>query len=289
MPYDAVIASKASDGEITILRKIPKSDKPAKVLTNAVESGTILGVPTVRMTYGAPLNLPEPQDNVKNIVLPIVAQAEEEASRKRDIKIVQKINETIPLSDKLKALIGGYLGSSFRNDLIGMDTNRAIRNKENAIVGSPAFVLFSTTETAETSAPKQTDRTATAVAGNEKAEEAAEVTQSFVNLTPHAIDIAEIVEGQLKKKMVIPPSGTVTRLDAETIPSGDIEGIPAVRIRYGKVSQMPASKAGVTYIVSMLIGQALQGIRDDLVSPDMGTVQYDPDKKIFGVLRLIRY
>ncbi len=286
MPYPAVIGSKAGDGQITILRQIPKSSNPAKVVTHAVESGTILGVPTVRVTYGAPVNLPEPQNGVAYIVFPAVAEAQEEISR----KTVRTIVQSTDLTATIASVVGEFLGSC-RSDLIGMDTNRAIRNKEGAIIGSPAFVRFSEPEKSE-AAQKQESTSVTAQSTTSQSAAAttvgSEVTSSFVNLTPHDVDIIEVVDEQVKKKMVIPRSGTIVRVAAETIPADDVDSLPSVHIKYGKVIDMPPSKAGVTYVASMLIGQALQGQRNDIVSPDPDTLVRE-GSKILGVQRLIRY
>lgn len=89
----------------------------------------------------------------------------------------------------------------------------------------------------------------------------------IVNLTPHAITIRGVVQDT-----VIPPSGTVARIETEPAPEGDglvLLGPVTTFIkgyRYTKVVNLPDPEPGTLYLVSLPTAQAVPG-RDDVVAP----------------------
>jgi len=85
----------------------------------------------------------------------------------------------------------------------------------------------------------------------------------FVNLTPHDISVEGLG--------TIPASGTIARV---TVAQRDIGTRGGIRLRQsvkGLVEGIPAPQDGVTYIVSGMVLDALQGARiADVVAPDTG-------------------
>jgi hypothetical protein len=89
---------------------------------------------------------------------------------------------------------------------------------------------------------------------------------NFVNLTPHTIVISSS-----DKSFSIPASGTLARVSVVQEVCGELEGIPLVRTVKGAVENIPASEAGVVYIVSGMVLEELKGSgRTDVVAPDTG-------------------
>ena len=106
---------------------------------------------------------------------------------------------------------------------------------------------------------------------------------NLVNLTPHTITIFTDECGH-----DIPSEG-VARVKTESRVVGDINGIPVVETTYGEIEGLPEPKDGTIYIVSGLVRAALNGTRDDVVSPDTGPTAVRNDKgQIVGVTRLTR-
>lgn len=94
----------------------------------------------------------------------------------------------------------------------------------------------------------------------------ANVSVSFVNLTPHPIVIRR-ADGT---DTTFVPSGKVARVD-ETANSivGDIEGIPVLaKSQFTQVIDLPEPEEGVVFIVSGLV--AGQVSRNDVFSPATG-------------------
>lgn len=72
-PHDVVIYN--DEGEI--IKTYPKTEeeKVARIQDSITITGEIDGVPVGEITYGAPIDLPEPQDGVYYIVSLVVRQA----------------------------------------------------------------------------------------------------------------------------------------------------------------------------------------------------------------------
>lgn len=84
----------------------------------------------------------------------------------------------------------------------------------------------------------------------------------LMNLTPHEITV--ITDGG---NIVVPPSGTVVRVNSSKELVGVVDGINVFKTTFGDVDGLPAPKDGVTYIVSTLVLSALKGTRPDCVAP----------------------
>ena len=131
----------------------------------------------------------------------------------------------------------------------------------------------------------------------------------IINLTPHDVNIflPERIYGP-DQVLVFPPSGHVAKVAEESVPVGDIEGVPACTKAYGApgllsreeflakvpnphVEPMPEPREGVWLIVPMLVGQVLAGTRSDLIGPDygIGGAARSADGKITGASGFIRY
>lgn len=88
---------------------------------------------------------------------------------------------------------------------------------------------------------------------------------TYVNLTPHPVDIYgdnSIEQGPVQS---IPPSGTIARL--ATIELGTQPGITGTYelVEYGKAHDLPPKQDGIDYIVSLVVALAVH--RDDLLAP----------------------
>ena len=122
-------------------------------------------------------------------------------------------------------------------------------------------------------------------------------TTTLVNLTPHAI----VLRDEAGADHVLPPSGTVARVQAHPGPLSDI-GLPvpvAGRTQYGAVEGLPGDRVGawdsrpeVLYIVSALVGAAISHQkRDDVLCPGTGPNDgaiRDEAGRIVAVTRLVR-
>lgn len=84
----------------------------------------------------------------------------------------------------------------------------------------------------------------------------------LVNLTPHAV-------------VLIRPDGRSlpflskgqARCRAVAVPDGDVYGIPAFRVTYGDVTNLPDPVPGTWYIVSAMVAQAVAPHRPDVLVP----------------------
>lgn len=104
----------------------------------------------------------------------------------------------------------------------------------------------------------------------------------LINLTPHTVTI---VDEESRKILEVPPSGQVARVEVMREPVGTLNGVPLVHNRYGDVQGLPEPREGTVYIVSLVVLQALQGKRNDVVAPDTspaGAVR-DEEGRIIGV------
>jgi hypothetical protein len=81
---------------------------------------------------------------------------------------------------------------------------------------------------------------------------------TFVNLTPYPIKVGGMDP--------IMPSGSVARLNAQTIQTAQIEGIPILETIINGVTGVPPKEPGTMFIVPALVRQAFP-LRRDLLSP----------------------
>ena len=87
------------------------------------------------------------------------------------------------------------------------------------------------------------------------------------------------------------PSEGTARVEVYGEPCNEtICGVPVLsrRAKYGEVSGLPEPEQGTMFIVSLVMGMALRGSRDDLLVPatDPANVIRTPDGKIVGVRAL---
>lgn len=102
----------------------------------------------------------------------------------------------------------------------------------------------------------------------------------FVNCTPHAVNI-KCEDGST---LTVNPSGNSARV-AEIIKPVSIPGVENIKVvkttfDTSKIYELPEPKEGVLYIVSRITLDALNGIRNDLVSP--GKLLRDENGNIVG-------
>lgn len=96
----------------------------------------------------------------------------------------------------------------------------------------------------------------------------------FINLTPH--EIHETITNT-----VIPPSGTVARIQMTTDQRDTVDGIPIYRtVQIGDIANLPAPKPDTMYIVSALCLNAVPSYRTDVVCP--GNAQRNSDGTVRG-------
>ena len=86
----------------------------------------------------------------------------------------------------------------------------------------------------------------------------------FINLTSHDINIVDNMTGRVVR--TIPVSGIVARVYQQETAAGNVDGIPLVILKAGTVQDLPKPKAGVYYIVSRAVQEALPE-RHDLIVP----------------------
>jgi len=108
----------------------------------------------------------------------------------------------------------------------------------------------------------------------------------LVNLTPHAINIAD-AEGNIIR--TIPPTSPPARATSRPVAKGEIDGIPFVETLFGEVENLPDPQPDTYLIVSLVVIAAAAPERDDLVRPDTGpTCVRDGEGKIIAVRALTR-
>ena len=112
-----------------------------------------------------------------------------------------------------------------------------------------------------------------------------------MNLTPHELTLV----GENGKVLGrIAPTGQVARVNTQAtkVEAVEINGnsIPVVATEFGEVIDLPESQDGTIYVVSILVVQAVRGLRDDVVAPDTGpeSVVRDAQGQIKGVRRFTR-
>lgn len=108
----------------------------------------------------------------------------------------------------------------------------------------------------------------------------------LVNLTPHAINF---VTADNQPIMTVEPSGTLARVTAKTVTTGNVwvNGVylPITGTSYGEVEGLPAHEEGVAYIVSSLVAQRCTD-RDDVFIPNESV--RDENGRIIGCRSLGR-
>ena len=87
---------------------------------------------------------------------------------------------------------------------------------------------------------------------------------NIINLTPHTIVIVSD-DGNVIR--TIDPSGTVARVSAKTIRSGEFDGIPLTRTEFGEVVDLPGPTEDIVYVVSSLVASRVPE-RDDVLIPN---------------------
>jgi hypothetical protein len=97
----------------------------------------------------------------------------------------------------------------------------------------------------------------------------------FVNLTPYPITIGG--------RPPIQPSGAVARLNAQTIQTAQIDGIPILETVFNGVTGVPNKKANYMFIVPTVVRQAFP-TRRDLLSP--AKLVRDKNGMVLGCLGL---
>jgi hypothetical protein len=95
----------------------------------------------------------------------------------------------------------------------------------------------------------------------------------------------------------ISPVGAAARVETRATKIGEVEiyrhTVPVVSTEFGEVKNLPDSQDGVIYVTSIIVVQAVRGLRDDVVAPDTGpsAVRFadGPSKgQIKGVRRFTR-
>ena len=88
-----------------------------------------------------------------------------------------------------------------------------------------------------------------------------DVNITLINLTPHALNVFGV-----SGFYTIPASGLVARVSTETHDAGYLGEFPLYRTSFGKVTDLPAFREDVYYIVSGLVKSAVPD-RLDLLCP----------------------
>ena len=101
-----------------------------------------------------------------------------------------------------------------------------------------------------------------------------------INATPHAISLANEA-GEVVK--TYEPSGLVVRCATSSQEVEQLDGFPVRRTQFGEVTGLPPVQEGVTYIVSLLVANALAGSRSDVVSPLTDATAIRKDGQVIAV------
>ena len=111
---------------------------------------------------------------------------------------------------------------------------------------------------------------------------------NVINLTPHSINIISENREQIA---TYPPSGDVARCANVNTPIGDMDGVPVITQGFGEVSGVPEPVEGTVYLVSMVVGSALKGQRNDIYGPatDPANAVRNEKGHIVGVKALVKY
>lgn len=81
----------------------------------------------------------------------------------------------------------------------------------------------------------------------------------LINLTPHAITF---VNSEGNPILVVEPSGSVARVEATTVVTGSIDGIPVTETQFGEVEGLPDAEPGKVFIVSALVAKRVPKRKD---------------------------
>jgi len=112
-----------------------------------------------------------------------------------------------------------------------------------------------------------------------------------INLTPHTINVCDDAGNVVQS---FPSAGQARAASIEN-PETPVQGVPVVSQSFGEVSGLPAPKKGTIYLVSMVVGQALQqsqaSPRSDIYGPNTspGSVVRDAQGQIKGVKSFVKY
>lgn len=103
--------------------------------------------------------------------------------------------------------------------------------------------------------------------------------RKIVNLTPHDVCVNGVI---------ILPSGIVARCKEDVIAIGNImyrgAEIPVIKKQFSDVYDLPDAEPGTIYIVSLVVAQALSGIRTDVFA--VGDTIRDAKGKVVGAKSL---
>lgn len=103
---------------------------------------------------------------------------------------------------------------------------------------------------------------------------------SIINATPHAISLANDA-GEIVK--TYEASGLVVRCATSSEVVGELDGFPVKQSSFGSVVGLPEEKEGTTYLVSLMVAQALKGRRNDLVCPLTDATAIRKDGQVVAV------
>ncbi len=100
----------------------------------------------------------------------------------------------------------------------------------------------------------------------------------IINKTPHPVNLVDSV-GKVLRTFPACPKEDLIRLKAETVPAGELDGVPTSRTEFGEPQGLPNFTEDVYYIVSQLVKTALTD-RSDLLVP--AEELRDKDGQIIG-------
>jgi len=94
----------------------------------------------------------------------------------------------------------------------------------------------------------------------------------IVNLTPHELVLMdETGENEIAH---IPVAGEAARVGTRATKIGQVEidghDVPVVETTFGETENLPEPLDDTTYVVSIIVLQAVRGVRKDVVAPDTG-------------------
>jgi hypothetical protein len=116
----------------------------------------------------------------------------------------------------------------------------------------------------------------------------------FLNLTPHTITIRRTgaLNNVLLDDIVVPPDGTVARVETTSTTVSTVDGVRFVRRKFGRVHGLPRHADGtddttIAVIVSSLVLEAVPG-RANTYAPDTGaTAIRDARGHVVAVTQLV--
>lgn len=104
------------------------------------------------------------------------------------------------------------------------------------------------------------------VATNAHGAHTAHTAIKFLNLTPHPLNIYNET-GSLVLSLDPAPNMRTPRVVQLDRTVGNLGGIPLFKSEFGAISNLPPPQAGVVYIVSRMVRQAVPEERTDIVCP----------------------